>query len=78
MRRRGFPDVQQPCSSTRCRDPATPCDFDVVVAENMFGDIHRRRSVLTASLGMLSSASLGAARNGLGGAVGLQPVHGTA
>ncbi len=52
-----------------------PADFDVVVAENLFGDIlSDEAAMLTGSLGMLPSASLGAA-----GAPGLfEPVHGSA
>lgn len=51
-----------------------PTDFDVIVTENMFGDIlSDEASVLTGSLGMLPSASL--AENG----VGLyEPAHGSA
>ena len=57
-----------------------PRDFDVVVTENMFGDILTdEASVLTGSLGMLPSASLGAAVNHHGGRVGLyEPIHGSA
>jgi 3-isopropylmalate dehydrogenase len=57
-----------------------PRDFDVVVTENMFGDILTdEASVLTGSLGMLPSASLGAAVNQHGGRVGLyEPIHGSA
>jgi 3-isopropylmalate dehydrogenase len=57
-----------------------PRDFDVVVTENMFGDILTdEASVLTGSLGMLPSASLGEARNALGQRRGLyEPVHGSA
>ena len=57
-----------------------PRDFDVVVTENMFGDILTdEASVLTGSLGMLPSASLGAAVNRHGGRVGLyEPIHGSA
>jgi 3-isopropylmalate dehydrogenase len=57
-----------------------PRDFDVVVTENMFGDILTdEASVLTGSLGMLPSASLGDARNALGQRRGLyEPVHGSA
>jgi 3-isopropylmalate dehydrogenase len=57
-----------------------PRDFDVVVTENMFGDILTdEASVLTGSLGMLPSASLGESRNGLGERRGLyEPVHGSA
>jgi 3-isopropylmalate dehydrogenase len=57
-----------------------PRDFDVVVTENMFGDILTdEASVLTGSLGMLPSASLGQAINRHGGRVGLyEPIHGSA
>jgi 3-isopropylmalate dehydrogenase len=52
-----------------------PADFDVIVTENLFGDILSDESaMLTGSLGMLPSASLGEA-----GAPGLfEPVHGSA
>jgi 3-isopropylmalate dehydrogenase len=52
-----------------------PADFDVIVAENLFGDIlSDEAAMLTGSLGMLPSASLGAA-----GDPGLfEPVHGSA
>jgi 3-isopropylmalate dehydrogenase len=52
-----------------------PADFDVVLAENLFGDIlSDEAAMLTGSLGMLPSASLGAA-----GQPGLfEPVHGSA
>ena len=51
-----------------------PQRFDVLVTENMFGDIlSDEASVLTGSLGMLPSASLGRGRRGL-----YEPVHGTA
>jgi 3-isopropylmalate dehydrogenase len=52
-----------------------PADFDVVVAENLFGDIlSDEAAMLTGSLGMLPSASLGA-----DGDPGLfEPVHGSA
>lgn len=57
-----------------------PRDFDVVVTENMFGDILTdEASVLAGSLGMLPSASLGSATNRHGGRVGLyEPIHGSA
>ncbi len=57
-----------------------PADFDVVVTENMFGDILTdEASVLTGSLGMLPSASLGAGLNALGHRAGLyEPIHGSA
>jgi 3-isopropylmalate dehydrogenase len=52
-----------------------PSDFDVIVAENLFGDIlSDEAAMLTGSLGMLPSASLGA-----DGDPGLfEPVHGSA
>jgi 3-isopropylmalate dehydrogenase len=52
-----------------------PADFDVIVTENLFGDIlSDEAAMLTGSLGMLPSASLGAE-----GAPGLfEPVHGSA
>ena len=52
-----------------------PADFDVIVAENLFGDIlSDEAAMLTGSLGMLPSASLGA-----DGTPGLfEPVHGSA
>ena len=54
---------------------ARPADFDVIVTENLFGDIlSDEAAMLTGSLGMLPSASLGA-----DGAPGLfEPVHGSA
>jgi 3-isopropylmalate dehydrogenase len=52
-----------------------PRDFDVIVTENMFGDILTdEASMLAGSLGLLPSASLGAdARGGL-----FEPIHGSA
>ena len=52
-----------------------PADFDTIVTENLFGDILSDESaMLTGSLGMLPSASLGAE-----GSPGLfEPVHGSA
>jgi 3-isopropylmalate dehydrogenase len=51
-----------------------PASFDVIVAENMFGDIlSDEASVLAGSLGMLPSASLGEGTFGL-----YEPVHGSA
>ena len=52
-----------------------PRDFDVIVTENMFGDILTdEASMLAGSLGMLPSASLGA--RGRGGLY--EPIHGSA
>jgi 3-isopropylmalate dehydrogenase len=52
-----------------------PADFDVMVTENMFGDILTdEASMLAGSMGLLPSASLGA-----GGGPGLyEPIHGSA
>lgn len=51
-----------------------PTDFDVIATENMFGDIlSDEASMLTGSLGMLPSASLGNTRPGL-----FEPIHGSA
>ncbi len=51
-----------------------PASFDVIVSENMFGDIlSDEASVLAGSLGMLPSASLGEGTFGL-----YEPVHGSA
>jgi 3-isopropylmalate dehydrogenase len=52
-----------------------PTDFDVVVTGNMFGDIlSDEASMITGSLGMLPSASLGEK-----GSIGLyEPIHGSA
>jgi 3-isopropylmalate dehydrogenase len=51
-----------------------PADFDVLVTENMFGDILTdEASMLCGSLGMLPSASLNQDRKGL-----YEPIHGSA
>ncbi len=51
-----------------------PTSFDVVVTENMFGDIlSDLASVLPGSIGLLGSASLGATGKGL-----YEPIHGSA
>ena len=54
---------------------SAPADFDVIVTENMFGDIlSDEAAMITGSIGMLPSASLGA-----DGDPGLfEPVHGSA
>ena len=53
---------------------ANPSRFDVIVTENMFGDIlSDEAAMLTGSLGMLPSASLGGAGPGV-----FEPVHGSA
>jgi 3-isopropylmalate dehydrogenase len=51
-----------------------PRDFDVLVTENMFGDILTdEASMLCGSLGLLPSASLGEGKRGL-----YEPIHGSA
>jgi 3-isopropylmalate dehydrogenase len=53
---------------------SAPASFDVVVTENMFGDILTdEASVLAGSMGMLPSASLGDGGPGL-----YEPIHGSA
>ena len=52
----------------------SPRDFDVLVTENMFGDILTdEASMLAGSLGLLPSASLGSGRRGI-----YEPIHGSA
>ena len=59
------------CSMQLIRDPR---QFDVIVTENMFGDILTdEASQLTGSMGLLPSASLGKGKFGL-----CEPIHGTA
>jgi 3-isopropylmalate dehydrogenase len=57
-----------------------PSAFDVLVTENMFGDILTdEASMLAGSMGLLPSASLGTTRNSYGGQFGMyEPIHGTA
>ena len=57
-----------------------PNQFDVFVTENLFGDVlSDEMAVICGSLGMLSSASLGASKNSLGLPFGLyEPAGGTA
>ena len=51
-----------------------PARFDVILTENMFGDIlSDEASQITGSIGMLPSASLGVDRGGL-----YEPIHGSA
>jgi 3-isopropylmalate dehydrogenase len=53
---------------------ANPAEFDVIVTENMFGDIlSDEAAMITGSIGMLPSASLGDGGPGL-----FEPVHGSA
>jgi 3-isopropylmalate dehydrogenase len=53
---------------------SAPRDFDTILTENMFGDIlSDEAAMLTGSIGMLPSASLGSGGPGL-----FEPVHGSA
>ncbi|HRF58445.1 MAG TPA: 3-isopropylmalate dehydrogenase [Fimbriimonadaceae bacterium] len=63
------------CAMQLIRDPQ---QFDVILTENMFGDIlSDEASMITGSLGLLPSASLSEAKNGR--VFGLyEPVHGSA
>lgn len=77
-----YPDVTlrhilvDACSMSLIRNPR---EFDVVVTENMFGDILTdEASMLTGSLGMLPSASLGARRTAHGQFGLFEPIHGSA
>lgn len=77
-----YPDVQ--CDHLLVDNAAmqlilNPKQFDVMLTENMFGDIlSDEGSVLSGSIGMLPSASIGAQRPS-GAWVGLyEPVHGSA
>ena len=59
------------CAMQLVKDPG---QFDVILTENMFGDIlSDEASMVTGSIGMLSSASLGATKLGL-----YEPSHGSA
>ncbi len=58
---------------------ARPKSFDVLLTSNMFGDIlSDEAAMLTGSIGMLPSASLGAAVEGEGRVGMYEPVHGSA
>lgn len=72
-----YPDVElsdmlvDNCAMQIVKDPA---QFDVVVTENMFGDIlSDEASMITGSIGMIPSSSLGATTCGL-----YEPIHGSA
>jgi 3-isopropylmalate dehydrogenase len=72
-----FPEVQfehQLVDSAAMLLIAKPASFDVIVTENMFGDILTdEASMLAGSLGLLPSASFGA-----GGPAVYEPIHGSA
>ena len=76
-----FPDVQlenmlaDNCAMQLVRNPK---QFDVIVTDNLFGDLLSDcAAMLTGSLGMLPSASLGAEVNGKRHGL-FEPVHGSA
>ena len=72
-----FPDVQLEhmlVDSAAMHLIRRPRDFDVLVTENMFGDILTdEAAMLAGSLGLLPSASLGEGRGGI-----YEPIHGSA
>src|SRR5215469_7173376 len=74
---REFPDVvleHQLVDAAAMHLIHRPRDFDVLVTENMFGDILTdEASMLAGSLGLLPSASLGDGRRGV-----YEPIHGSA
>jgi len=74
---RDHPDVKlehQLVDSAAMRLVTDPASFDVIVAGNMFGDIlSDEGAVLTGSLGLLPSASLGEGKLGV-----YEPIHGSA
>ena len=75
--REEFPDVQiehQLVDAMAMHLLARPREYDVIVTEDMFGDILTdEASMLAGSLGLLPSASLGDGRRGL-----YEPIHGSA
>ena len=80
--RPAFPEVEvghqlvDSCAMLLVRQPAA---FDVLVTENLFGDIlSDEASVLAGSLGMLPSASLGERRTAHGRFGLYEPIHGSA
>jgi len=80
--RREYPDVEvnhqlvDSCAMLLVKKPA---QFDVIVTENLFGDIlSDEASVLAGSLGMLPSASLGERRTEHGTFGLYEPIHGSA
>ncbi len=74
---REFPEIELEhllVDNAAMRLVASPRDFEVILTENMFGDIlSDEAAMLTGSIGMLPSASLGGDGSGL-----FEPVHGSA
>ncbi len=82
IHREEFPDVElshilaDNCAMQLVRNPK---QFDVLVTDNLFGDVLSDvAAMLTGSLGMLPSASLGAANGSGRPAAMYEPVHGSA
>jgi 3-isopropylmalate dehydrogenase len=77
VHQREFPDVELEhvlVDNAAMQLVSNPTAFDVIVTENMFGDIlSDEAAMLTGSIGMLPSASLGGDGPGL-----FEPVHGSA
>jgi 3-isopropylmalate dehydrogenase len=74
---REFPDIELEhvlVDNAAMQLVSSPSSFDVILTENMFGDIlSDEAAMITGSIGMLPSASLGADGPGL-----FEPVHGSA
>lgn len=72
-----FPDVQLVnilVDNTAMQLVRNPAQFDVLLTSNIFGDIlSDEASMITGSIGMLSSASMGYGKSGL-----YEPIHGSA
>ena len=72
-----YPDVEYSdmlVDNTAMQIVKNPAQFDVVVTENMFGDIlSDEASMITGSIGMIPSSSLGEGTRGL-----YEPIHGSA
>ena len=80
--RSDYPDVEtshqlvDSCAMLLVKDPAR---FDVLVTENLFGDIlSDEASMIAGSLGLLPSASLGERRTAHGTFGLYEPIHGSA
>ncbi|WP_297730457.1 3-isopropylmalate dehydrogenase [uncultured Maricaulis sp.] len=77
MGARDFPDIELDhmyVDAAAMHMLRAPASFDVIVTENMFGDIlSDEASMLPGSIGLLGSASLGDSKPGL-----FEPIHGSA
>lgn len=78
-----YPDVEYSdmlVDNTAMQLVKNPSQFDVVVTENMFGDIlSDEASMITGSIGMIPSASLGDTVTSSGSRLGMyEPIHGSA